>query len=114
MNDIVKYEIINPIADKSKPYYRSGTLYIPIETKYKYFLETRVLDENGYTQYYFLFGKEKFNKHCRKCQSDSYGKIKLRPKGEIKEYIHDTCKSDGNIELEYIESTDTYDVFMVL
>lgn len=113
MTEIIKYEVINPISDKTRPFYKDGVLYIPIHERYKFIVETRQIDEYGYTTYYLLLSKTKFSQHCRPCQTDGYGRVKFRPKGEMKDFIVTTCKKEGNINIEYIESGDEYDVFML-
>lgn len=114
MSDIIKYEIINPNTDKTQPYYKQGVLYIPTDEKYKYFIETRQFDEYGNASYYLIFGKEKFSVHCRPCRSDMYNRVKLTPKGEMRKYISELSKNNGNIVIEYVESGDNYDVFMIM
>lgn len=113
MSDIIKYDILNPIPDKAKPFLKKDTLYIPIKANYRYFIEAAMNNAFGGRDYFLLFGNTKFNNNCRTCQKDGYGRIKLKLKGEIKDYIYDKCKTYGNCDIEYIESAEDYDVFEI-
>lgn len=113
MDDIVKYNILNPIAEKNKPYVQHGLLYIPIHGNYRYFVEASQDNTFGGRTFYLLLGEKKFNHNCRICQKDGYGRIKLKLKGEIKDYVYNYCSIYGNIDFEYIESADGYDVFSI-
>lgn len=113
MTDIYKYTILNPVPDKSKPFVKNRILYIPMSERYRYFIEAAQDSPCGGREYYILFGKTKFNPNCRVCQPDGYGRIRLKLKGEIKEYIYDKCAEEGNCDIEYVESADDYDVFNI-
>lgn len=113
MEDIIKYDILNPIPDKSKPFVKKGILYIPIEENYKYFIEAAQDNTYGGRDYFLLLSTIKFNPNCRTCSRDGYGKLRLRLKGEVKDYIYDKCEREGNCDFEYVESADTYDVFSI-
>lgn len=113
MNDIIKYDILNPIADKGRPYVKKDYLYLPINEKYRYFIEAAQDNIYGGRDYFLLLGKVKFSPHCRICQPDGYGRIRLKLKGEIKDYVYDQCEQYGNCDFTYVESTDTYDVFSI-
>lgn len=114
MPDIIKYNILNPVTDKKKPFIRDGVLYFPIKERYNYFVECYTDNIVGGSNYYILLGKEKFNPNCRKCQMDGYGRCKIKLKGDIKDYVEYLCKTTGNVELEYIESSEEYDVFSII
>lgn len=113
MSDIVKYNILNPISNNKKPFYKNNFLYIPSIGKYNYFLEASLQNEYGGVDYYLLFGKTKFNEHCRKCITDNYGRVKINIKGSIKDYVKEECERYGNINVDYVESADDYDVFTI-
>lgn len=116
MIDIYKYEIINPIVDKQRPFLnRDGLFYVPLKgTNYKYFLEcTRFNPIYKNKEYFILFGKDKFNINCRKCSIDMYGRYKLNLKGEIKTYIDIEANYNTNIDINYVESETEYDVFQL-
>ena len=113
MSDIVKYNILNPISDKSKPFIKKGLLYIPINEKYRYFVEATQDNVYGGVDYFILLSKVKFSPHCRLCSLDAYGRVRLRLKGAIKDYVEEQCDTYGNINIEYVESAEDYDVFSV-
>lgn len=114
MTELFKYTILNPIADKTRPFINKGVFYIPITEKYNYFLEVYQDNPFGGKDYFIILSKTKFNSSCRRCSSDNYSRIKLRLRGEIKDYVFDKCEQDGNIDVEYVESTDEYDVFSIV
>ena len=113
---IVKYTVLNPLQDNKKPYYdiKRKQFIFPVKENYKWFLEAAqfnvVKNDNDY---FILIGTNKFDDNCKKCEVDMYGKCKLRLIGELKEYVIEECNSRGNIKVEYIESTDDYDVFSI-
>lgn len=113
MTDILKYKVLNPISDKTRPYLQKGILYIPIDEPYRYFVEAAQDNVYGGIDYFLLLGKTKFSPHCRLCQYDMYHRVKVRLKGEIKEYVEDICREEGNINFEYVESAEDYDVFSI-
>ena len=45
---------------------------------------------------------------------DGYGRCKIKLRGDIKDYVEYLCKTTGNVELEYIESSEEYDVFSII
>lgn len=114
---IVKYKILNPLVNHKKPYYdyKRNKFIFQVKSNYKYFLEAAQFNpEKGYNEYYILIGTEKFDDSCRTCEVDMYGKCKLNVIGELKDYIIDQTKDRGNINVEYVESCDGYDVFSVI
>ena len=115
MSDIVKYAILDPIPDKSKPFFDNKTdlFYIPTKTDYNWYVASYIDNQYGGVDYFLLLGKTKFNSHCRRCNTDQYGRTKLKLKGELYDYVRDTCEVYGNIEIEYVESAEDYDVFSV-
>lgn len=114
---IFKYQIINPAKDTKKPYYddKKGILYITdIKTPYRYFVEAITANkEEGGNNYYIILGRNKFDNSCRICHTDGYGRCQVKVKGEIKDFIVNETNERGNININYIESTDDYDVFEV-
>lgn len=114
--NIVKYKILNPVIDRNKPYYdyKINKLIIPIKQPYNYFIEAAQYNpEKGFNDYFLLLGKTKFDTNCRKCETNMYGKCKINITGEIKDYVLNQIKEKGNIDIEYIESGDYYDVFYI-
>lgn len=113
---ITKYNVVNPISNKKKPYYDFAKDYFifPANTNYRYFVEASLFNkEKGYDEYYLLLSKEKFDENCRKCEVNQYGKCKMKLVGEIKEFVKKECLERGNVNLEYIESIDLYDVYSI-
>lgn len=112
---IYKYEVLNPLTNNKKPFIdKRGFLIIPfIHKKYKYYIET-ARNNNSERNYYVLLSDNKFNDNCRKCTVDDYGRLKLILRGELKEYVNTEIKYRGNINFEYVESEESYDVFEIL
>lgn len=114
---IVKYKILNPITNHKKPYYdyKRKQFIFPVKTKYKYFLEAAqfdpVINDNNY---FILLGETKFDDNCRTCETDMYGKCKVRVIGALKDYILDQLEDRGNLKVEYVESGEGYDVFSIV
>lgn len=113
---IFQYEVINPKTVKTLPHYnKRGEFIIPnIHANYKYYIEAaRYNNITLNREYYFLFSKEKFDAHCRQCRVDDYGRLHLRTHGEIDTYIRNENITRGNVNVEYLESDDTYDVYII-
>lgn len=113
---VFKYEIINPITNYKKPYIDSkGWLIVPaIGKKYKYYIEVARYNPNKcYREYFILLSFTAFSSQCRRCRVDDYGRLKLVPKGEIKDIFTEQMKDYGNVTFEYVESEDDYDVFSI-
>lgn len=113
---IVKYKILNPLIDHKKPYYdiKRNQLVIPVKTNYTYFLEASQYNpEKGIDEYFILLGKTKFDDSCRQCETNMYGKCKVRVLGELKKYILEQLEDRGNLEVEYVESGEYYDVYSI-
>lgn len=113
---ITKYNVLNPKSDRKKPYYdiSKDIFYFPVKTKYRYFVEASQFNlEKNVTEYFLLLGTTKFDENCRLCEVDGYGKCKIKLKGEIKDYVKSECTERGNIECNYIETEDNYDVFRI-
>lgn len=114
---IHKYQVINHITDAKKPFFdeKKGIFYVPVKHKYRYFVEAVVANtiEGGY-DYYLLLGNTKFDVNCRLCNTDGYGRCRIKVKGQMKEFILDEIHNRSNLDIEYIESTDNYDVFKLV
>lgn len=114
--NVTKYNIINPKTDKTLPYYtKDKYLIIPVPNKvYNYFLECTTYNiEEDRNEYFLLLGKEEFDENCRKCQTDGYGRVKIKPKGEFQEYIEKWSRDTRNIVIAYVESEGQYDVYKI-
>lgn len=111
---IYKYEIINPITNRKKPYIDDkGYLIVPAIGKvYKYYIEASRFNPKKYDKEYFiLLSTDKFSSQCKRCRVDDYGRLKLVPHGEIKTILNQQMLEVGNVSFEYIESEEQYDVF---
>ena len=113
---IVKYEVLNPVINNKNPFLdKRGIFCIPLCKKYRYYVECAVTNaETGGREYYFLLSEKAFDSNCRLCIVDNYGRVKIKVRGEMKEYIVSETSWRGNITVEYIESTEDYDVFAVI
>lgn len=114
---ITKYNVLNPSINRKQPYYdvNKELFLFPVKSKYRYFVEaSRFNREKNINEYYLLLGSVKFDDNCRLCEVNEYGKCKVKLKGEIKEYVMNECSERGNIECNYIETEDDYDVFRVV
>lgn len=113
---VYKYEIINPITNHKNPYIdNKGYLIVPaIGKKYKYYIEAaRYNPKKCYKEYFILLSDIKFSSQCKRCRVDDFGRLKLVPKGEIKNIFNEQMKEAGNVTFEYIESEESYDVFII-
>lgn len=113
---VYKYEIINPVTNRKKPFIDNrGFLIIPnAKRKYKYYVIGAQYNPNKLAKEYFiLFGFEKFDENCRRCRLDDYCRFKLVIKGEVKDYIVREIKDRGNIDCKYLESEENYDVYLI-
>lgn len=115
---IFKYEVLNPTINTKSPFFdnKRGLFYFPLNgSKYKYYIECAVNNQyTGEREYYILLSNKKFDSNCRVCHIDNYGRCQIRVKGEMKNYIINETNWRGNITVDYVESTDDYDVFNVV
>lgn len=110
------YEIVNPVVNRKKPHVDThGVFIVPnIRKNYKYYIEAAVYNQQTCDKEYFLLlGINNFNDNCRKCRVDDYGRLKVPIKGEVKDYILRESKERGNVDFEYMESSDTFDVYRI-
>lgn len=113
---IFKYEIINPTTDNKRPFFmeKNGLFYVPVKKNYNYYVECAITNQDTCEREYFLMlGTEKFDANCRKCNTDNYGRVQIKIRGEIKDYILREMKDRGNVDVEYLESEDAYDVYTI-
>lgn len=113
---ILKYNLIDPAVNKTKPYYnfQTDTFVFPIKHKYNWFVQAYDINEvTRRKEYFLLLGKEKFDDGCRRCDCDGYGKCRVHLTDEFKEFVISECKSRGNIIVEYSESDEGYDAYNV-
>lgn len=116
-NVSIKFNIINPKTDKSKPAYTrsNNTFLFPVKKGYRYYLETSTVDnDTGLISYYLLLSKTIFDDNCRLCEVNGYGKCKIHPRGELKTYISRECEERGNITCDLIDANRMYDVYAIV
>lgn len=115
-NPLIQFEIINPVIDKKKPHYDSvkNLFTFTVETKYRYYIEARKIDEvTGEYTYYLLLSTKKFSEHCRVCETNMYNSCKIHPRGEFKEYIIRECGERGNIDMNKVNANNEYDTWLI-
>lgn len=113
---IIKYKILHPVTNTKLPFFdnKKGIFYVPISNNYRYYVEAVVPLEDGGVNYFLLLGKTKFDINCRLCHTDNYSRVQIKIKGDFKDFVINESKERGNVKIEYIESTDDYDVFKVI
>lgn len=117
---VIPFRILNPVTNSKLPFIdKYNTFYFPIKATYHYYMECSDIDEQGLTKYYLLLSDINFDNNCRRCSVDNYGRCKLKPKGELLNYIKAECKDRGNINCDYcytVENGDDYhyDVYEVV
>jgi len=112
---IHKYKVINPVKIPKLPFYddKKGIFYIPLKTKYRYYVEAVIEDGQGGVNYYILLSKEKFDINCRLCHTDDYGRVQIKLRGEVLDYVIKESIERGNVNVVYIESVEGYDVYSI-
>ncbi len=113
---IVKYEVVNPVTNRKRPYLdNKDYLIVPNAIKdYKYYIECRQYNPKDLCyNYYLLLGVEKFDENCRKCNVDDYCRLKCKLHGETLNFIKAQYLANGNNVCNYLESEDNYDVFII-
>lgn len=111
---IVTYEVISHVTNTKRPFLdKNGLLlFYTIGAHYRYYIEcARTSDITYEREYFILISNKKFDDNCRKCFVDSYGRCRIKPSGELKDYITTQTINRNNIDIEYIESTNEYDVY---
>ena len=115
-NPLIQFEIINPVTDKKRPRYEKerNLFTFPVDVKYRYYIETRNLDENtGEYRYYLLLGINKFSEHCRLCETNMYNSCKIHPRGLFKDYIVRECTERGNVDMNKVDANSDYDIWLI-
>lgn len=113
---ICKYEIIAPVTDNKLPHFdKWGNFVIPaIGKNYRYYVECARYNPATFSREYFLLlSDNKFDKNCRKCRVDNYGRLKLILHGELKRFVDDEVRTRGNVEYQYADTEEDYDVYMI-
>lgn len=113
----LRFNILNPVKDKNKPYYSKTKdyFYFPVNKYYRYYIEVSQTNETtGQIDYCILISKTKFNDNCRLCEVVRNGHCKLRPRGEFKNYLIRESIERGNFECNLIDSNADYDTYMII
>lgn len=112
---IHKYKISNPTIDPKFPFFdkRKGIFYVPMKKGYRYYVACATPKTDGDVDYHILLSDRKFDINCRLCHTDLYGRVQIKVKGEIKNFIERETIERGNVQVTYVESGDDYDVFEV-
>lgn len=113
---IIKYELIAPVTDRKAPYLnRSGAFIVPaIKKLYKYYVEVKRYNPDALCyEYFLLLSDKKFDVQCRKCRVDDYGRLKVKLHGEFLDFVANECTSNGNVQFNYEESEDCYDIWKI-
>lgn len=113
---IVKYQVIKPVIDTKKPHVNKlGAFIVPnIKRFYTNYVEVKNYNDIDGYEYYLLLGISKFDSNCRKCRVDDYARLIVNLHDELKDYATKECNERGNLEFNYIESEDDYDVWQIV
>lgn len=121
--DILKYNIIAPKLDKTKPYFydKRNCLLVPYNyffTGYKYYLECSSTDECDNIKYIILLSKDKLNENFRQLEIDTYGRYRINLHKDLLEYVKiEVNNNRQNFELDYLETEkendEEYDVYQL-
>ena len=113
---IFKYEVIDPPTNYKKPHLnKDGALIIPnIIKNYSYYVEASLINNNIIgREYYLLLSATKFDECCRKCRVDTWGRLRLNLHGDLLAYVKSEIKRRGNVNVDYLETEDNYDVYKI-
>lgn len=111
---IYKYEIISKNIRKDKPYLNSkNRLVLPKCNKYNYYIiAEQYNDIINDKEYFVILSETKIGNSFIKCKKD-LGNINIIPTGAFKDYIYNELSSRNNLEMEFIESENGYDVYHI-
>lgn len=113
---VSKFEIISTNTAKNKPHinYKNQLVIPNIKYSYKYYLE--VSNYNPKTlckEYFILFNNFKFDERCYKCKVEKNGILTINIHNELKDYVIREIKDKGYIDVQYLESQETYDIWEI-
>lgn len=114
--EINNYNIINKVIDRNKPFYypNRNSIICRFKQRYNYYLEaSRYNSTSCNYEYYLLVGKTKFNENALKINNDSYGRAIMRLHKDFHNYVKQECIERGNINIDYLESLELYDIYRV-
>ena len=115
--DLHTFNIEAPITNKKKPFYykERESLVFRNEIRYNFYIECSKINEiTGDKEFYLLLSNTNFNDNCRKLKRDSYGRYFARLHNEVKDYVIRETKERGNIDINYIESKDYFDIYNIV
>jgi len=109
------YNVLDPVKDNKLPFFdeKKGIFYIPLKSSYRHYVAVTSFSKDKGIEYFLLLSKDKFDVNCRLCSTDTYSRVQIRIRGELLTYIANESKERGNLIVDYIESTDYYDVYRV-
>ena len=82
---------------------------------YNYYIEVKRYNPSTLCyEYFILLGTDKFDEQCRKCRVDDYCRLKVALHGEVLDFVASEMKNRGNIQFEYYETEDNYDVWRIV
>lgn len=114
---ITKYEIITEIIDTKSPFYddRAGIFYIPCTDSFRYFIECKRFNEiyKEY-EYFILVGNKRFDKKCKLCHTDNYGRLQIKLSEDFKHYFTYKHNARTNVAVEIAETCDDYRAYKLL
>lgn len=113
---IYGYDVISEKPDKNKArLYNNNILIIPnIKKRYKYYLEcSRINNKYMTKEYIILLSNTKFDDRCYTCRVDDYARLHIKVHNELKDYINNEMKIRNNINVEYSETENEYDIFII-
>ena len=111
---ICSYEVIAPITNRKIPYLdNKGFFIVPKISKiYNYYIEVKRYNPNKLSyEYFLLLSDKKFDNQCRKCRVDDYGRLKAKLHDELLEFASSIMSVRGNIDMNYIETQEEYDIW---
>ncbi len=116
MNNIrLVYDVIDTKIDKSKTWYccNNNTIYARINVGFNinYYLEANINSKNG-KQPCIILSKDNINNQCRRCYTDNYGRLKIKPIA-FRNYFKSIYNRDSNITFSIIEEEEEYIVVVI-
>lgn len=113
---VYSYTVLTTTTDSKKPFFdeKKGIFYMPTKKKYRYFLECGNFNKaTKGTDYFILLSDVKFHENCRLCRTDDYWRCQIKVKGDIRDFIKSESADRGNVDVEYVETIENYDVYSV-
>lgn len=115
--ELYAFDVEAPVTNTKKPFYdkRRNFLYFRNSIKYKYYVEcSQYNPETNDKEFYLLLSLEPISEHCRNLRRDCFGRYKAILHNDFKNYVMNESDTRGNIDIEYIESKEGYDIYKVI